>query len=190
MKPGEPGEHEELTSGISMAVHEECRDRLHRYILRLTHNPAKTDALVQETSLSAFRRLQSSRAPVHLSVCLYRIATGVCYDRFRRQHPSRAARPLDIASDEDEIGPPEDVDTLNLLQVIERGEMRARICKFIRQLRDDYRAVIFLHDLHGMTNSEIAQTLGCSLATVKIRLHRARQRLKAALTASERPRRD
>ena len=46
-----------------------------------------------------------------------------------------------------------------------------------------YRTVILLHDLHGMTNPEIAQALDCSLAAVKVRLHRARLRLKEALAS-------
>jgi RNA polymerase sigma-70 factor (ECF subfamily) len=43
------------------------------------------------------------------------------------------------------------------------------------------RAVILLHDAAGMTNPEIAAMLGVSLATVKIRVHRAREKLRAAL---------
>ena len=50
-------------------------------------------------------------------------------------------------------------------------------------LSDAYRAVILLHDLHGMSGPEIAATLGLSLPTVKIRLHRARRKLRAALEA-------
>ncbi len=46
---------------------------------------------------------------------------------------------------------------------------------------DDYRVVLLLHDGHGLTNPEIAAQLQCSLATVKIRVHRARSRLRATL---------
>ena len=53
--------------------------------------------------------------------------------------------------------------------------------EYLEELPDDYRAVVMLHDFEGMTNPEIAAMLGCTTATTKIRLHRARKRLRAAL---------
>jgi RNA polymerase sigma-70 factor (ECF subfamily) len=52
------------------------------------------------------------------------------------------------------------------------------------RLPDHYRAVLVLSEMEDMKNSEIAQVLGVSLETVKIRLHRARTRLKAILEAN------
>jgi RNA polymerase sigma-70 factor, ECF subfamily len=49
-------------------------------------------------------------------------------------------------------------------------------------LPDDYRVAILLHDAHGLSNPEIAELLGCSLATAKIRVHRARARLRETLS--------
>jgi RNA polymerase sigma-70 factor (ECF subfamily) len=68
-----------------------------------------------------------------------------------------------------------------LEQTVERDEMSACVQQYLADLPDDYRAVVFLQDMHGLTGPEIAETLGVSLATVKIRLHRARKRLRAAL---------
>lgn len=48
----------------------------------------------------------------------------------------------------------------------------------------DYREVLELHDEQGLTNPEIAEKLGVSLATVKIRLHRARARLRSCFKES------
>lgn len=48
----------------------------------------------------------------------------------------------------------------------------------------DYREVLELHDEQGLTNPEIAKKLGVSLATVKIRLHRARAKLKSSFDES------
>jgi RNA polymerase sigma-70 factor (ECF subfamily) len=59
--------------------------------------------------------------------------------------------------------------------------MSSCVQDYLETLPDDYRAVILLHDLEGLTNPEIATMLGCSLATAKIRLHRARKKLKEAL---------
>ncbi len=55
--------------------------------------------------------------------------------------------------------------------------------RYRNDLPDGYRAVILLHDLNGQTDPEIAAALDVSLANVKVRLHRARQKLRAALGA-------
>jgi len=55
------------------------------------------------------------------------------------------------------------------------------IREFVDQLPPEYRAVVVLHDLEGLTNPEIAQALDCSLDAVKIRVHRARRQLRALL---------
>ncbi len=55
--------------------------------------------------------------------------------------------------------------------------------EFLDGLSNEYRQVILLHDLEGLTNPEIAEMLGASLDAVKIRLHRARRKLRDALAA-------
>jgi len=178
-----PSEPEDQTTGNSAAVFEQYRERIYRYIVGLVHDSVEADDLLQETFLRVHRRLDSLKDPANLSVWLYRTATHVCYDRFRQASRRSTTQSLDTTSGHDDTVLVEDVDTPSLLQVIERSEMSACIREFVEQLPDDYRMTILLHDLHGMTNAEIAGALGCSLATVKIRLHRARQKLKATLTA-------
>ena len=51
-------------------------------------------------------------------------------------------------------------------------------------LPDDYRVALLLHDGHDVSNPEIAELLGCSLATVKIRVHRARKQLREIFDAA------
>ena len=48
-------------------------------------------------------------------------------------------------------------------------------------LPEDYRTALVLHDLEGLTAAQVADVAGCSLATAKIRIHRARRRLRQAL---------
>jgi len=65
--------------------------------------------------------------------------------------------------------------------VIERAEMSECVETFLDDLPGAYRTVILMHDLEGLTNPEIARMLGVSREAVKIRLHRARRKLRAAL---------
>ncbi len=169
----------ELTSE---AVFAEYKDRIYGYVLRLVRDAAEADDLVQETFLRVHRKLDTLEDPATLSTWLYRIATNLCYDRFRQPSYRRSIPLSDMAAgDDDGEVALEDRDTPSLDQVIDRADMGQCVREFIEHLSDGYRTVIFLHDLHGMTNPEIAEVLECSLATVKIRLHRARLRLKEAL---------
>ena len=52
---------------------------------------------------------------------------------------------------------------------------------YIEKLPEDYRAVLVLSEYEGIKNSEIAEILGVTLDTVKIRLHRAKTKLKEEL---------
>jgi RNA polymerase sigma-70 factor, ECF subfamily len=161
-------------------------DRMYRYILRLVHQPDEAEDLTQETFLRVHSEISSLRDESALTCWLYRIATHICYDRFRQASYRMESQSLEDTERQQSDVPEErleDADRPKLYQVIDQQEMSACIQGYISRLSDDYRIIILLHDLHGMTCPEIAQRLGCSLEIVKIRLHRARQKLKVILSA-------
>src|SRR5450759_3550194 len=63
----------------------------------------------------------------------------------------------------------------------EQAEMSECVRGVVDEMPDDYRAVLLLRDAHGLSSREIAELLDISVATAKIRIHRARARLRAAL---------
>jgi RNA polymerase sigma-70 factor (ECF subfamily) len=63
-----------------------------------------------------------------------------------------------------------------------RGEMNACIRGVIDRLPDNYKVCIVLSDLEGLKDSEVAAALGLGLQAAKMRLHRARERLKEELS--------
>ncbi len=151
--------------------------RIFRYILSMVRDTAEAEDLTQETFLRAYHRRDSLREAGAQMAWLYRIATHVCLDRLR-QYARRAPKETDTDLDEVDVSEP---DTPSLQQTIEKDEMSGCVQRYLNHLPNSYRAVILLHDMHDLTALEIAQLLDESLATVKIRLHRARQRLSAAL---------
>ena len=181
-EPTEPDGEHDLDSA---EIFEEYRDRMHHYIRRQVRDASEADDLVQETFLRAHRQLHAVKDPAALPAWLYRVATNVCYDRFRQASYRHARQGTSIEADNDgaEV-PQEDADAPRLDLALEQSEMSTCVQEYIEQLSDDYRMVILLHDVHGMTNPEMAGALGCSLATVKIRLHRARAKLKEALSSA------
>lgn len=153
--------------------------RIFRYVMSMVRDNATAEDLTQETFLRAYLRRDSLREEGAQTAWLYRIATHVCLDRLR-QYARRG--PMESNTDLDQVDIAEP-DTPSLQQTIERGEMSGCVQAYLNRLSDSYRAVILLHDMHELTAAEIAQLLGESLATVKIRLHRARRKLGLALQA-------
>lgn len=162
-----------------MTTVEEAYPRIRRYVLSLVRDDAEAEDLTQEAFLRAHRQHAQLRDPKAEVAWLYRIATHVTVDRMRERSrrqelvPSTALEPENPREPADE-GPA-------LQQVIEQGEMTACVQSYIVGLPDTYRSVLLLSDVHEMSGPEIARMLGVSLPTVKIRLHRARQKLRAAL---------
>jgi RNA polymerase sigma-70 factor, ECF subfamily len=155
------------------------RERIYRYISTIVRDSAEADDLTQVALLRAYHNYASLRDPASLTSWLYRIATHVAVDHLR-QRARRA--PLQADVDLEAVDVPEE-ETPSLLKWTEQGEMSTCVQRYLDSLRDPYRAVIMLHDLHGMTGPDIAVAMGVSLPNVKIRLHRARLKLRAALEA-------
>lgn len=163
------------------------RPRIYRHVLAMVHDPADAEDLTQEAYVRALQGLAGLRDPDLLRSWLYRVATNVCLDHLRRAGSSALiARTSRLASSRDgESGAQAELRDHGpgVETVLERAEMSACVRGYLEGLHDDQRVAILLHDLNELSNPEIAELLGCSLATVKIRVHRARQRLREMLSA-------
>lgn len=163
---------------------EQYREPIRRYVRSLVRDDGEAEDIAQEAFLRAYQGLSGLKDPDKVSPWLYRIATNLCYDRFRQSSSRPPATSLDGETDATADTPGlqiVDQESPRLDKVIEQGEMSSCVREYLDQLPDDYRAAILLHDVQGLTNPEVAEMLGCSLATAKIRLHRARKKLKEAL---------
>jgi len=169
----------ELTN--TLAAH---REVIFRYLRSLVRDRAEAEDLTQDTLLRAHGRLATLKDPDRLLPWLYRIATNVFRDRFRaasyRHRPQSLDRETESAPYRTDTEALAD-DSPRLDQAMEQKEMGSCVQRYVQKLPDSWRAAILLHDCEGLTNPEIAGMLDVSLATVKIRLHRARERLRAAL---------
>lgn len=163
------------------AVYRDYYARVKRYLSRLiTFDDA--DDVTQEVFLKISQSLDSFRAESSLSTWVYRIATNAARDRLRSPaYRARAAStPLEVFGE----GIPTARDcTSSLERNAIRTEMSECVERLIDRLPETYRTVLVLSETEGMKNSEIAEVLGISVETVKIRLHRARARLKEFLEA-------
>ena len=146
---------------------------------------AEAEELTQDTYARALERIDQLRDPQAALAWLYRIATTVTLDRIRQRRPSTV--PLDTvapAGAEAEQAAEREHPLTLLEGALESSEMSDCVQGYLAALPDDYRVAILLHDAHGLSNPEIAELLDCSLATAKIRVHRARTRLRETLSTA------
>ncbi|MBI4193966.1 MAG: RNA polymerase sigma factor [Betaproteobacteria bacterium] len=145
-----------------------------RYLQRYAGDRVAADDLLQETLIRIARGLPGFAARSSVKTWAFSIATRVAADHFRE--PERRIRIVDVDEAMDLPDPDTALDDRAVMD-----EMNACVRKVIDSLPEDYRAPLVLHDLEGLSAQEMAEICGCTLATAKIRIHRARQRLKAAL---------
>lgn len=155
----------------------EQRPRIHRYLLGMARDPHAAEDLTQETLLRALRGTGSLRDRAALVSLLHRIATNVFLDWVRAEErtPGRAdATTAGLGAELPDPGPGAD-------RLAEQADMSGCVDAFVHELPDDYRAAVLLHDAYGLPAREIAELLGVSVPTAKIRIHRGRAKLRAAL---------
>ena len=167
------------------AVYRELYPRIQRYLARLTSYD-EADDLAQEVFLKISRSLDSFRGESSISTWVYRVATNAAMDTVRS--PAYRARvvsiPVDDSCDAAEARAAIEDNVSSVEEEAIRSEMSACVQGLVAQLPENYRTVLVLSEIEGMKNSEIAEVLGISLQTVKIRLHRARTRLKDVFEAN------
>jgi RNA polymerase sigma-70 factor (ECF subfamily) len=149
-------------------------DPLQRYLVRMVGNRATADDLLQETLLRIARGLPDFQGRSSVKTWAFTIATRVATDHFRR--PETRARIVDVDEITEISASDADVEGRVVID-----EMNSCVREVIHSLPEEYRAALILHDIQGLTAAETAEACGCSLATAKIRIHRARARLKDAL---------
>ena len=158
-------------------VHDRFRSQVLRYLTRLVGETEAQD-LTQSVMLKVSEGLSSFRGDSSLSTWIYRIATNTALDTLRRK-TSQPLGEVDLEADETDV--PEEAQTASTEKTAIREEMNACIREFIERLPQDYKTVMVLSELEGFQNAEIAAVLEISLDTVKIRLHRAREKLRKSL---------
>ena len=134
----------------------------------------------QDAFLAVWRAIGAFRQESSFSTWLYRLATNACIDLLRRNKRSGGRVSLD-----DEETAPELVDTRPLpQQELERRETQRLIEDGLRALPEDYRAILLLREVQGLSYAEIAEVTQLELGTVKSRISRGRILLRNYLTAS------
>ena len=154
--------------------------RVRKFILSLVRDEWVADDLIQETFLKIQKNLESLKDPSKLSSWIFRIAYNLCQDHFRQLKRSRR---------EESISQEEGKDLkeglvqkeLGIQKELEQRQMGECVQNQMNLLPDSLRTVLVLFDIMEFNHQEIADILGITVENVKVRLHRARKKLKDIL---------
>lgn len=160
---------------------EELVSRHKRKVLGIVSNFARNahelDDVAQEAFLAAYRRLHKFRADAPFENWLCRIVTRKCYDLLRGRQRRREQETVDFESLDFRL---EDEGAASECSAREAREL---IHFGLAKMKPDEQLVITLLELEQQSIKEIAGHTGWSESNVKVRAHRARQKLKEILTA-------
>jgi len=172
----------EAALGAFMAQYE---TRVFGLALRLTGNRQDAEEVLQDVFLTVFQKIDSFRGDSKLSSWLYRIATNAALMKLRKR-PKVQQIPL-----EEELGPGMTEDGMIAEPVVDwsrlpndeldRKELGQRIEQAMNLLPADYRSVVVLRDVEGLSAQEACEVLSLSEAALKSRLHRGRLFLRKQL---------
>jgi len=157
-------------------VFEIYRDRVYGLCRHMSGNDGDAEDLTQEAFIWAFRNIHSFRAEAAFGTWLYRIAANRCLSELRKKRPGfqsvEEMEQKNVVPLSSEPSPEEQ---------LMRKETVGRVEAAVASLPENQRLVFVLGTQMGMRYREIGEIAGCSEDAVKVRIHRARRRVRDAM---------
>jgi RNA polymerase sigma-70 factor (ECF subfamily) len=155
-------------------IYDEYYGPVRKFILTYVRDEWVADDLIQDTFLRVQKNLASVRDSDKISSWIFRIAYNLCHDHFRQSKRSSVNNRLIQA----------EIPTFKEAMVqkeLEQNQMGLCVQDKMDLLPKDYRTVLILSDIMAFSQKEIAEILSISVSNVKVRVHRARKKMRAIL---------
>ncbi len=171
-----------LADGEDLALNElmsRWRERVAAFLLRMVGDHATAMDLAQETFVRLYTSRHSYRPTAAFSTYLFHIATNLArsHARWKGRHPTVPMEDEQGTLIHEPVDPQLQPDEAAALH-----EKTALVNKAIAALPAELREALLLFTVEDMSQAEIAATLGCSPKAIEVRIYRARQALKEALS--------
>lgn len=169
-------------SAAFSALMEQHFAMIYNLALRMSGNPDDASDLTQEAMIKLFKNIGAFEGKSKFSTWVYRVAANTCLDELRKIKRKKAVS-LDaeyetedgsVGYEAEDTAPTPDVSA-------ERSELKSIVAKAVSRLGEEYRTAVILRDINGLSYTEIAEVIGCSVGTVKSRISRGRANLKEIL---------
>lgn len=148
--------------------------KVRKFILTFVKDEWVADDLIQETFVRIQENLDTIKDPSKISSWIFRIAYNLCQDHFRqsRKSPNRES----TGQEKMEI-----FKEASIQKELEQRQMGQCVQNHMNLLPESLRTVLIFYDIMDFSHQEIAEILGITIKNTKVRLHRARKKLKAIL---------
>jgi len=161
------------------------RDELRKAAVRLTRSPESAEDLVQETLMHAYRGFSQFKRGTNLKGWLMRIMLNLFISHYRHQQRTVPTVSLEGLSEGLELAE-KNADLLldeaiSPEEIVMAQVMDDEVAKALERLPDNFREIIILCDIEGLSYAEAAEALGIPIGTVRSRLSRARETLRRLL---------
>jgi len=168
---------ERCKAGDGLAFQQVFRDHradVARLVQRMTGRPADLEDLVQEVFLQVYRSIKDFRGQSRFSTWLYRVTVNVV---LMHRRAARSRPVLQEAADESFGADARDLPD----DQVARARRVSAFYRLLDRLSDKKRAVFVLHELEGLSPTEVAKVVNAPVLTVRTRLFYARRELLALL---------
>ncbi len=155
---------------------------VYSHALRMLHDPDEAEGILQSTFIKVCNKVQTFEGRSELGTWIYRIATNEALMALRQRKIWTTS--IDTIS---ETLPSADTPfcrrtgSVDPARIVLDTEIRAQLAAALQTLPESLRIVFMLREMHGLSTTETAQRLGLGESAVKVRLHRARLRLRELL---------
>ena len=154
---------------------------LHNYAYKITGNQLDADDLLQETFLRAFRFFDKFEKGTNCKAWLFRIMKNLFINKYRKNQKEPGKVDYgEIENFFDNIRS-EKIDSTDLQEKVFSNLLDDDLTHALNSLQDDFKTVVILCDLEGLSYEEIADFVQCPIGTVRSRLHRGRKMLQQKL---------
>jgi RNA polymerase sigma-70 factor, ECF subfamily len=160
--------------------------KVYALLFRLTENPQEAEDLTQDTFLRALKAIKNFRGEADLKTWLFRIAINESKNRWRwwkrRKSDLTISLDAEIGFTETPLSETIAAGCENPETEILRREREFQLKKVLRELPPNFREVIILRDIEGLSYEEIAVALSTNVGTIKSRIARGREELRKKLS--------
>lgn len=164
---------------------EELVRRYERKVYNITYrmlgNPEDASEALQDTFLRAYRFVGKFQFKSKFYTWLYRIATNVSLTKLRKRKSPVVMSIDEPVGDSGEMEFEIPDEQFSPEKLYEQREIRRKLKEAVDRLPEDYRTVVVLRDLEGLSNEDVSKVLNLSIPAVKSRLHRGRLALREKL---------
>jgi RNA polymerase sigma-70 factor (ECF subfamily) len=176
LKAGDPQAFDQLVNRYSADIY--------ALLVRLTEDQEEAQDLTQETFLRALRNIKNFRGEADIKTWLFRIAINESRNRHRWWKRRRRDMTVSLEAESETLGLSERIPSPgseNPEAAAINHELGEALQKALRELPQNFREVVILRDVEGLTYEEIAAALKTNVGTIKSRIARGRDELRRKL---------